>query len=330
MGFKVGIAGIGKIGERHLAAYSNIENVEVSGLYDADRALSLQKAKEAGIRCYDSLDRLIEDNVDIVDVCVPTQFHHTIILKALEKGKHIFCEKPLTYRLDYAREIQSAAERYGKKVMVGYLYRFHPAFELLKTVLDKDVIGKPYYALFRLGGRGGHRAWKHQTDTGGGAVLDMLTHMLDLSLYSLGAPVEVAPLFSGVILKERIIDGEQVQVDAEDCVSLRMKTASGAQVFLQGDLITPSFTNIVEVHGDNGSFFGSIVPQFPTIVFCKEARAGYRQGENIQNFPQANLIEKELRYFINCVRTGAIPTSSIQDSITITEIVEEIRRQQHG
>lgn len=326
MKVKVGIVGLGRIGERHLNAYSGMNNVEIRGLYDADDTLVKEHRRQYKVPFFDTLEHLLQSDIDAVDVCVPTFLHHEVVLKALEEGKNVFCEKPLTHKLEKAKEIKKKMEETGKMVMVGYLYRFHPSFKLLHEVLDKNIIGKPYYALFRLGGRGGHRAWKHRGDKGGGAMHDMLTHMLDLALFYFGEPVEVVSLFSDILLKERLIDGKRVQVDAEDCVFARMKTEGGVQVFLQADLVTPSFMNTVEVHGDNGSFFGSIMPRFPTILYLKEPRDIYDRGENIFNFPPVNLVERELRYFINCILNSSSPGKSVEESIRILEIIEELRR----
>jgi UDP-N-acetylglucosamine 3-dehydrogenase len=328
---RVGIAGLGRIGERHLNAYSRMENVEIRGYCDNDNALVKQYSKLLKATPFSDLNSLVEsDEVDAIDVCLPTVQHHEVILKALQNKKHVFCEKPLTHKLEYAEEIKRKAEEQGGILMVGYLYRFHPSFELLQDVLSKGVIGKPYYAIFRIGGRGGHRAWKHQLEKGGGACVDMLTHMLDLALSYFGEPAEIEPLFSDIILKDRLIDGEKVQVDAEDCTLARLKTKTGVQVFLLADLITPSFMNSVEVHGDNGSFLGSIVSRFPTVVYCKEPRDIYDRGENVFSFPPTNLIEKELRYFVSCILNSGSPQNSIDDSIKILQVIEELRRQQNG
>lgn len=320
---KIGLAGLGKIGERHFNAYASLEDVEVSGVFDVNRDLCDQHSKNHGGKIFDTIDSLIESDVDAVDVCVPTDYHHEIILRALDSGKHVFCEKPLTFKMEYARQIEAKAKQVDKLVMVGYLYRFHPSFELLRDVLLKNIIGKPYYALFRIGGRGGHRAWKHQMDRAGGATFDMLTHMLDLAVMYFGEPWEVHPMYTGTILKERNIDNEMVHVDAEDCVMARLRT-NGTQIFLHGDLITPSFMNTVEVHGDNGSFFGSIISRFPTTVYCKEPVDIYDRGENIFHFPPTNLIEKELQHFVGCIRNGDLPTNSIEDSIKILQITDDL------
>jgi len=211
--------------------------------------------------------------------------------------------------------------------MVGYLYRFHPSFQRLKRVLENNIIGDPYFAMFRIGGRGGWRAWKHQEERGGGAMLEMLVHMLDLASHCFGEIVEVERLFSETILKRRVIEGREVEADAEDCVLVRLRAESGVQIFCEADLITPSYMNTVEVHGDNGSFFGSILDNIPTIIYCKESRGMFDRGKSIFKNPYVNLMEEELRFFIECLSREAKPMNSVEESVRILEIIEQVRRQ---
>lgn len=324
---KVGVIGQGKIGERHLNAYSNIKDVEVEWLCDEN--LEAIEKYSSRYEITDDFETVLDSDVDIIDVCVPTYLHHDIVLRSLDRDKHVFCEKPLTHKVEYAKRIEEKARESKGMLMVGYLYRFHPSFLLLKDVLNKGVIGDPYYAIFRIGGRGGHRAWKHKAETGGGAMLDMLTHMLDLAIYYLGDPVEVYPFFSSTVLEERQINGEKVKADAEDLTSIGIKTEKGTQALFISDLITPSYMNMVEVHGDNGSFVGSILSKFPSIVYCKEQRDIYDLGENMFTYQPVNLIERELSYFVDCILNSNNDTSYTDTSIKTLEVIEEVRNNGH-
>jgi len=208
--------------------------------------------------------------------------------------------------------------------MVGYLYCFHPSFQKLKNVIRDNIIGKPYYALFRIGGRGNHRRWVRE-NKGGGAMMDMMVHMLDLSDWYFGEPEKIELLVYETILKKRIIDGTEYDVDVEDFVLLRMKNKTGVNIVCQADLITPSYMNVVEVHGDNGSFFGSIIDSLPTMVYCNSARILYDRGKNIFHYPHINLFEKELEYFVESLMNKAKPVDSVATSIRTLRIIEEVR-----
>jgi len=324
----IAVVGCGKIARRHLDAYKAIGKANVVAVCDVNKEIAKDFASKYGATPYTDLEEMFrKEKIDAVDVCVPTLFHHEVVLKALDEGKNIFCEKPLTYKLEYAKEIKERQRETGNIVMVGYLYRFHPSFQRLKDILENEIIGKPYFAMFRLGGRGSHRVWKHREGMGGGALFEMMVHMIDLALMCFGEFDEVETLFSETILKRRTVEGKEIEVSAEDMVLARLKSVGGVQVFCEADLITPSYMNSVEVHGDNGSFFGTILHYFPTFVYCKEPRGTYKRGLNIFENPFVNLFEKELEYFVNVLSGNANPINIVEESIKTLEIIEEIRRQ---
>ena len=323
---RIAIIGCGKIGIRHLEAYRDIENAHVVALCDADDKLVREVSSKYGVSgCNDYKKTVEREDVDAVDVCVPTRFHHEIILEALASGKDVFCEKPLTHKLGYAKKIRAKQKETGNLVMVGYLYRFHPSLQRLKRILEDDVIGVPYCAVFRIGGRGGYRAWKHKKNEGGGALLDMMVHMLDLSDWYFGESGTVEPLLLETILKKRLIDGSEVEIDAEDYALVKLKTESGVYVLCEADLITPSYMNIVEVNADNGSFFGSILDYLPTMVYCIRRRGLYDQGKNIFYNSYFNLVERELKYFIDVLSGRVKPLDSVESSIRVLKIIEKMR-----
>ena len=325
---RVAVIGCGKIGERHLNTYRRIEGVNIAAVCDINGALAEKVANSYNAISYNNYKKVLRNKtIDAVDVCVPTAIHHKVILEALDRGKAVFCEKPLSHKFEYAKQIEKKQKETGSVVMVGYLYRFHPSFQRLKKALEDNTIGDPYFAIFRIGGRGGWRAWKHQKDKGGGAMLEMLVHILDLANYCFGEIVEVERFFSETLLKRRMIEGREVKVDAEDCVLIRLRAESGVHIFCEADLITPSYMNTVEVHGDNGSFFGSILDNIPTIIYCKESRGMFDRGKNIFKNPYVNLMEKELRFFIESLSREVKPMNSVEESIKILDIVEQVRRQ---
>ena len=324
---KIGILGCGKIAEKHLNAYQKIDDIEVyvSDIVEKGKIV----AENYGAKWNDNPDKLIrEGDVDAVDVCVPTPSHSDFIIKALENGKHVFCEKPLASTIEEAEQIQTKAIKTKRLVMVGYLYRFHPAFEFAKDVIKQRVIGNPYFALFRLGGRGSHKAWKHLRKTGGGAANEMLVHMLDLVVWYFGDIVKVDNLYSDIVLKERVIENTVVRPTAEDIILLKIETTSGATVLCQSDLITPSYMNFIEIHGINGSMYTSILEHFPTNVYCKEPIGTYDRGNNFYKFPQVDLFERELNYFIDCVKNNRVnDINSLKDSISIMKAINILSKE---
>ncbi len=326
MSVKIGIIGCGKIGERHLRAYKKMKDVELI-ISDVNESLGREIARKYRIIYVSEPEHIMKEDIDAVDICVPTKHHKEIIDMALEHGKHFFCEKPLVTTLKEAMEVKNKVKKVGIIAMVGYLYRFHPAFEFVKNVLDEEIIEEPYFAIFRLGGRGSHKIWKHKRDQGGGAINEMLVHMLDLILWYFGDIKNLELAKVDIVLKKREVEGEVIDADAEDKVLLEMETLRCKKVICESDLLTPSYMNYIEIHGTNGSIFTSILDYLPTIIYCKRVVGIYNQGNNFFNFPRVDLFERELGYFVETIKSGKNPElNSIDDSIKILRVIEEIRR----
>jgi myo-inositol 2-dehydrogenase/D-chiro-inositol 1-dehydrogenase len=321
---RIGLIGAGKIAERHVAAYKRLPDCEVI-VADAIHGLARARSSDWAIQHRDDPWELIhEKDVDAVDICTPTPCHAPYTLAALEAGKHVFCEKPLCLSSSEAYAIKAAAIRNDRIVMVGYLYRFNPAVQFVKSTLDDGIIGDPYMAVIRLGGRGSAAVWKHQSQEGGGAVTEMMVHMLDLATWYFGSITDAVRLWHTTLLPERHINGSTVKTSAEDFVVIRMR-AGNVQVLCESDLATPSYMQYVDIQGSNGSIFSSILHYMPTIVYCKEQRGILAQGNNIYTFPQVDLFEQELAHFLGVIRgTSPIP-NDFDDSIRIVELAEQIR-----
>ncbi len=237
----------------------------------------------------------------------------------------MFCEKPLARNVGEMEAIRDRAEGNGSAVMVGYPYRFHPALQLGREVVAEGIIGEPYLALVRLGGRGSHKAWKHKVATGGGVGNEMLVHALDLLLWYFGGFAAVESLFSGLLLAEREIEGELVHADADDVVLLKIEMERGVLALCECDLVTPGYMNTVEVQGTNGSLMTSILDHLPTTVFCKQARGAYQLGSNVFRFPQVDLFERELGYFLAALDRGDAPLMhSIEQSVQLQRVIDSV------
>jgi len=103
---RVAVIGCGKIGARHLNAYRGIKRANIAAVCDLDEELVREAAKNYDAMNYDDYKGVLDSkDIDAVDVCVPTAIHHEVILEALDKGKAVFCEKPLSHRLEYAKQI---------------------------------------------------------------------------------------------------------------------------------------------------------------------------------------------------------------------------------
>jgi predicted dehydrogenase len=332
---KVGIVGCGKQAPKHISGLLRIPGTEIV-LADKVPHLAAELGRKVGLHWVPEDKELFADpEIKAIDICTPTNSHVELIKRSLESGKDFFCEKPLCQELEAAKGIQEQLENDSRIGMMGYVYRFSPPFELAHSIFadvpntgESIVLGRVLTAFFRLGGRGGHQVWKHRKADGGGAINEMLVHMIDLAIWFFGPVKEAEILAIATLRPKRMIQGKEEEVDAEDYVLARLKTKSGVEVVCQTDLITPVFTQLLEVQGENGTFMASIQPDMPSFVFCNEAVAGYPAGKTVLNFGMRNLFEAQMAEFIRRVRTRQEPDRcTVKDSILLLEAMNLLRKE---
>jgi len=332
---KVGVVGCGKQAPKHISGLLRIPGIEIV-LADKVPHLAAELGGKEGLDWVPEVKELFADpEIKAIDICAPTKSHVELIKRSLESGKDFFCEKPLCEELEAAKGIQEQLENDGRIGMMGYVYRFSPPFELGHSIFadvpntgECLVLGRVLTAFFRLGGRGGHQVWKHRKADGGGAINEMLVHMIDLAIWFFGPVKEAEILAIATMRPKRMIQGKEEEVDAEDYVLVRLKTENGVEVVCQTDLITPVFTQLLEVQGENGTFMASIQPDMPSFIFCNEAVAGYPAGKTALNFGRRNLFEAQMAEFIRRVRTRQEPDRcTVKDSILLLEAMNLLRKE---
>lgn len=320
---KIGLVGCGRIGSRHLEAYQQIGDVDAI-VTDENPELAKQTADQWGGQAV-PMNALLEEPLDALDVCVPSFVHKQWIIDGLTAGVHVFCEKPLCLSYGEAVEIRAAALAAKRSVVVGYLYRHHPSFRFARETIAHGIIGEPHFAFARLGGRGSHRTWKHDSTRGGGVIFEMMVHLLDLLSWLLGPLENGKLLHTDLLLPVREIGGDIAEVSAHDSAVLSL-SAGGVSAICQSDLATPSFMNYVEVQGSNGSILSSILDYIPNVVYCNEPRALFDRGASFRRFGQVNLFVSELSMFTGLVRSGEIDDWSLLESVELARFIDSIER----
>jgi predicted dehydrogenase len=124
---KIGVLGAGHLGKIHIKCILGLDSYQLMGFYDPNRTTAEKVAKEFSIRCFDSIQQLI-DEVDVVDIVTPTVSHFECAAESLKNSKHVFIEKPIVATPAEARELIEIAKEAGVKVQVGHVERFNPAF----------------------------------------------------------------------------------------------------------------------------------------------------------------------------------------------------------
>jgi len=332
---KIGIIGCGKQAEKHISCLKKLRGVEAV-LSDIEPGFAQKLADKTKTSWVRHPDNIMEDSsIQAVVICTPTQTHVPLIETAVKTGKDVLCEKPLCENVDEIVRLQDRVAGSSRIVLVGYVYRYVPVFEEGYRIFreqavngDSLVMGKPLSAFLRLGGRGGHKLWKHQKSTGGGAINEMLVHMVDLANWYFGPLREIEVISYDLRSPERIIDGEKVSVDAEDYVLLRCVGNDGIEILCQADLITPAFIQYVEVQTEKGTFMGSIQADMPSYVFLKEDGGGFSAGKTDLNYGRRNVLDIQMLNFVHCILNRETPDrNTIADSLQLARNMGEIKEQ---
>ncbi|WP_441943351.1 Gfo/Idh/MocA family protein [Paenibacillus sp. 2TAB23] len=188
---RVGIIGCGAIAlEKHLPALAKlsdkVELVAFCGRHkETIRKAADEYAPQAALYT-DYLDMVKDTNIDVIHICTPNVHHAPMAVAALEAGKHVMCEKPMAINADEAKRMLDAAERTGKKLTIAYQNRFRKDALLLKDACVRGDLGEIYVAKAHAVRRRGVPTWGVFMDKdlqGGGPLIDIGTHALDLTLW---------------------------------------------------------------------------------------------------------------------------------------------------
>jgi predicted dehydrogenase len=175
---KVGVLGAGHLGKIHLRLLNESKKYELIGFYDADPSNGKKVSADFGYTYFKNLDDLI-DAVDVIDIVTPTLSHYECAKKSIEKGKHIFIEKPITHTLEEANTLLALEAKHGVKGQVGHVERFNPAFSAVKNAIKQPMFIESH-RLAEFNPRG--------TDVP--VVLDLMIHDIDAILSVVNSEVK--------------------------------------------------------------------------------------------------------------------------------------------
>ena len=316
----VGVIGLGMMGLTHLDAYRKHVGVRIAAICDIDEDRLAGKTQAAGniegqaqdgiasldVTRYTAADQLLADaNVDLVDVCVPTDLHVEFGVKALRAGKHLFVEKPLGRAHQEVEKLLQAEEESAGMAFVGQCMRFWPGWTWLKTAINEQTYGRVLAASFqRLASHPGGPFYSDGQRCGG-AVLDLHIHDTDFVQFCFGMPKSVT--CRGY---SKITDQPDHVVTHYHYDDIPLVVAEGGWAMAAGFPFRMAF---------------SVNFEEATVVYDSSAAAPlmlYRPGnepETISCDPRMGY-EIEIEYFIHCIETGVKPSV-----VTLGEAAKAIR-----
>ena len=336
---KIAMIGAGNIANTHLASYAKLPNVEIYAACDINESRLNETCDKFGIeRRYTDLDKMLSElpELDAADVCVWNCSHASCSIKALDAGLHVLCEKPMAYSAKEAEEMKAAAEKNGKLLMIGFVLRFSDDAKIAMDFIEKGYLGDIYYAkaqyVRRHGNPGGWFADKARS--GGGPIIDLGVHVIDLTRYLMGNP---KPVSVYAVASERLGDRKYLKTgpgwvpkDAkeedvctvEDFATALIRYDNGACTFLEtsydinGEDIAKRqlFGTKGGMDLSNGVKIYSTVNNYLADIDVKTANL--KGGQD--------MFTAEMAHFIDCVKNGTPCRAKAEDGVTVMKILDAI------
>jgi predicted dehydrogenase len=315
---KVALVGAGRMSKIHFDIYKSIPDVEVVAAVDIELEEAKKRLQDPNIKFFDNLDDMLnskELDLDIVDVCTPTYLHEEHAVKAMDKGFHVMCEKPIALTLESAKKMAEAASRNNVFFMVGQVIRFWPEYEYLKKIYDENTYGKLNQAYFSRIGEMTKTTWKdwiRDISKSGMVPIDLHIHDVDFILHMLGKPKAVT---SFSIEKGKTLSWISTTYEYKDA----FVEANGAwydPVFPFSMSYRACFEEAVLEYKDNKLFLYKNTGEIEQI-FLEDV-----ESTSNLNVGSVNGYKYEVEYFVSCVRNNTPPKRiTPEESVLSLEIV---------
>ncbi len=315
--YKVAVVGAGFMGQTHSAGYAKIKDVKIAAVVDKVEPSRKKLADAYKAKDFASLEQCLDAmDVDIVDICVPTNFNLPLVKTATAAKKAIVLEKPIALTLKEADEIISLVKKSGVKMMVAHVLRFWPEYVLMKKLFDQGKIGKPLSGFAqRVCCAPPTVRWYRDPKMGAGAVLNLTIHDFDTLNWFFGKPTRV------------YATGHFGEFGSLDDLCCTISYPDGVDACVEGSFMMPlkwPFTMGLRVLGDKGAleflFRASLnleerekAKKDLALITAKEATE--LKAEDKDGY------QAELEYFVKCLKSGRQPkTITLEDARLALEV----------
>ena len=331
---KVAVVGAGGIARQaHVANYLQIPDVDLVGLCDIDGKRAQALAGEFNVpKVFTDYKDLLKEDLDAISICIPNVLHAPVAIAAFERGLHVLCEKPMATTADDAQAMVKAARKAKRVLMVAHQSRFRNESRTLKKFIDRGKLGDIFYAragYIRRRGIPGAGSWfTTKALAGGGALIDIGVHALDLALYFMGFPKPVTVLGTtqqSVTDVRKALGGWGTPnlkgvIDVEDFAAGFVRFDNGATLLLEASWHANVVESrmVFELVGTKGG------AKLNPLVIATEDR-----GIVVDVAPQVpkdkeSAYLREVRHFIDCIRRGREPLITGEQGVVVTTILESV------
>jgi predicted dehydrogenase len=326
---KIGVIGAGHWGPNLLRNFHNKQTSEVAWVVDRDtKRLAQARSRFPDVQVSEDAQVAFADpSVDAVVVATPTSTHFSLVKTALESGKHVLVEKPITTSVAHATQLRELAERHGKILMVGHVFVYNAAVQQVKKYLDDKQLGRIYYISMVRTNLGPIRMDVN-------AAWDLASHDISIVNYWLGAGALAASATGGTWINSGI----------EDAVFATLKYPDNVVVNLHASWLNPRKARDVTVVGERKMLtFDDMNLLEPVRIYDKQVtddriqpsfidtfasfRASVREGDiTIPKVTLGEPLKAECDHFLQCVAAGTPPLTGAREGTAVVAALEAIER----
>jgi predicted dehydrogenase len=318
----VGIVGLGGISIVHEAGYQEDQRAEIVAVCDIDSQLVNTKAKEYNARGYTDFEYLNKDSaVDIVDIILPHSLHYKAAKNAIENGKNVIVEKPITMTYNEAETLIKASKSKNVKFTVAENTRYVKLYQKVQELIKSDKIGEIWQVRTLIAGSEVARLseannWIKKKESGGGIVIDAGVHTFYLYKW----------LFGGVKSIRSVLWSRIKGTNVEDNAIMFGTLENGAQFHAQlSDTAQSPWTERLEVYGSKGVIIGDQLSNPPLKVYEGPMDDEGQAIEEIEYNPtgwKAISIIEEVKDFVGSVAEDRLPSVDAKDAAYAVKVAE--------
>lgn len=310
MALKWGVLGAGSVAQRRaIPAINKAEGVELHALLSRDAARAQRLATEHGARrSYTTVDELLSDAaLDAIYVSTPVYLHCEQVIEAAERGLHVLCDKPMAMNTEECQRMIDACQANDVHLQICFLFRFHSCFQQIKNWVADGRLGQivqgrvPFLKPFPVP----QGAWRGNPDQGGGgSLMDLGAHGVDLLRYILGEVREVSSFCNSVVHG----------YDVEETGMIMMRFENGAQGFVDTSFAAAGCDLVIEIYGTDGWVW----------VYNDDGwkiKLSSNGESQIIESPFEDLYQFQFEHFAQCVTEGEQPIVTGTDGLRTNAIL---------
>jgi predicted dehydrogenase len=289
---RVGVVGVGALGQHHARVYADLPGASLAGIYDADPSRAAEVAARHGVPAFGQL-RELTDAADAISVAVPTVEHHRVARTLLEAGKDVLVEKPMTAGLEEAEDLIGLASEKGAVLQVGHIERFNPAVDALR----KAALQPRFIEVHRLSPFS-----PRSLDVD--VVLDLMIHDLDIVLCLDG---------SGAVQVDAV--GVPVLTSKVDIANVRLRFASGLIANLTASRVSAEKVRKFRVFSPKTYISVDFAARSAQVYRLVQGEGGPEITTERTSAPDEEPLRRQLAAFVAAVRDRTAPAVTGADGL---------------